>query len=51
MINILELKENEDGSAVILLEVSAEELRMFAEIGLRQILIDAANEVIKSGAE
>ena len=49
MIKILEFKENEDGSADISFEMSQDELKEFAKIGILKVLVDAANETIKQG--
>lgn len=38
---VLEIKEQEDGSAILTLDVSEYELKRFAEVGILKILSDA----------
>lgn len=38
---VLEIKEQEDGSAILALDISESELKFFAEVGILKILSDA----------
>jgi len=47
-IEILEITDNDDGSANVTLEMDHDAVMIFAKIGLLKVLTDTANDVLSS---
>jgi hypothetical protein len=46
---VQEIIDHEDGGATIVLELDAEALKAFASIGIRHVLLEAAEKAIADG--
>lgn len=48
-IKVVEIKDNEDGSATLTVDMSEEAYRFFFEHGFRQVLMSAIEKEVSSG--
>jgi len=45
-IEIIDIKEQEDGSAILTIDMCSDALKLFASIGLLKVLTDATEKVV-----
>ena len=46
-IDIVEIKENEDGSCTVVFDMDSDLVVHFAKIGLLKVLLDAAKDIVE----
>jgi hypothetical protein len=48
---IVEIKDHDDGSATVTFDMSPELLKFFAEIGIRKVIMDSVANTIQNGSD
>lgn len=48
---IVEIKDHDDGSATVTFDMSPELLKFFAEIGIRKVIMDSVTNTVQNGSD
>lgn len=48
---IVEIKDNDDGSATVVFDMSSDLIKFFAEIGIRKVIMDSVANTIQDEVE